>query len=86
MKRVACIAVLFISLFTIQIASATSFRCGSELIIEGLRVGITQYEVAKLCGEPADRKGNRWIYDRPGENINILVFDSVGQLVAIHKR
>ncbi len=86
MKRVAFSAALFISLFTIQSASATSFRCGSALITEGLRVGITQYEVAKLCGEPAAKKGNRWIYDRPVDNVSILVFDSVGQLVAIHKR
>jgi hypothetical protein len=86
MKRVTCIAVLLISLITIQIASASSFRCGSELIIAGLRVGITQYEVTKSCGEPVARKGNAWIYDRPVDNINILVFDSFGQLVAIHNR
>ena len=86
MNRVSCSIFLFISLFTIQSALATGFRCGSALITEGLRVGITQYEVAKLCGEPAAKKGNRWIYDRPVDKINILVFDSVGQLVAIHKR
>jgi hypothetical protein len=86
MKRVTCIAALFISLFTTQSALATGFRCGSAHIIEGLRVGITQYEVTKLCGEPVAKNGNRWIYDRPVDNISILVFDSVGQLVAIHKR
>lgn len=86
MRRFACSAVVFISLFTLQHASANSLRCGSTLVTEGLRVGVTQYEVAKLCGEPAAKEGNRWIYDRPMDNINILVFDSVGQLIAIHKR
>lgn len=86
MKRVTFSVALLISLITIQSALASNFRCGSAIITEGLRIGITQYEVAKLCGEPTTKKGNRWIYDRPIDKISILVFDSVGQLVAIHKR
>ena len=86
MKQITCTVVLLFSLIFLQSASASSLRCGSTLITEGLRVGVTQYEVAKLCGEPAAKKGNRWVYDLPVNKISILVFDSVGQLIAIHKR
>ena len=87
MKLFTLSVTLFISLLFIQSALAKNFRCGTELFPSNLRIGVTQYEIAKSCGEPVARKGNRWIYDRrPTEKITILVFDEVGRLVAIEKR
>ncbi len=78
--------IVLASLFAMQSAFATNLRCDTRLLPSGLRIGVTQYEVIKACGEPVAKYGNRWIVDRPGERIKILVFDAAGQLAAIHKR
>lgn len=86
MKRYLFSVILLVSLAALQSALATNLRCSTRLLPSGLRIGVTQYEVIKSCGEPNAKKGDRWIIDRPGERVKILVFDSAGQLVAIHKR
>jgi hypothetical protein len=78
--------VLLLSLFASEAVLADNFICGTKIIQSGLRVELTQYEVARDCGEPVAVKGDRWIYVRSGKKITILVFDDSGQLVAIDKR
>ena len=86
MKLLTLSVILIVSLLFTQSALAASFRCGTKLFSSNLRIGITQYEIAKSCGEPVARKGNRWIYDRPGDGIKILVFDEGGGLVGVFGR
>ncbi len=63
-------------------ASAGSMRCGVHLIQDGGRNGPGKYEVLKKCGEPTERFGNTWIYERLG-NRYILTFKDNGQLAKI---
>ncbi len=63
-------------------AQANSMRCGVHLVSSGGRTGPTMYEVLKKCGEPAERAGLVWIYDRGGR-IYRLSFDSRSLLVNI---
>ncbi len=63
-------------------AQANSMRCGVHIVSSGGRTGPTMYEVLKKCGEPAERAGLVWIYDRGGR-IRRLSFDSRGLLVNI---
>jgi hypothetical protein len=85
-KGAKLFTVLLLSLFASETVLADNFICGTKIIQSGLRVGLTQYEVARDCGEPVAVKGDRWIYVRSGKKITILVFDDSGQLVAIDKR
>jgi hypothetical protein len=85
-KGMKLFTVLLLSLFASEAVLADNFICGTKIIQSGLRVGLTQYEVARDCGEPVAVKGDRWIYVRSGKEITILVFDDSGQLVAIDKR
>ncbi len=86
MKLSGSIIIFLFMLLATQPVWAAGLRCGQKLVVEGLRIGITQYEVIRDCGIPIARKGNRWIYEFPGRNLNILVFNDAGQLTAIHKR
>ncbi len=63
-------------------AHANSMRCGVHIVSAGGRTGPTMYEVLKKCGEPAERAGLVWIYDRGGR-IRTLSFDNRGLLVNI---
>ena len=85
-KGAKLFTVLLLSLFASEAVLADNFICGTKIIQSGLRVGLTQYEVARDCGEPVAVKGDRWIYVRSGKKITILMFDDSGQLVAIDKR
>ena len=85
-KGAKLFTILLLSLFASEAVLADNFICGTKIIQSGLRVGLTQYEVARDCGEPIAVKGDRWIYVRSGKKITILVFDDSGQLVAIDKR
>ncbi len=67
-----------------QASAATgAIRCGNHMIFDGGRNGPGKYEVVKMCGEPTERIGNTWIYDRPGRGKQILRFDDAGQLLSI---
>jgi hypothetical protein len=84
--RLVTYMVLVLSLFAADIVLADSLTCGTKIIQSELRIGVTQYEVARYCGQPVATKGNRWIYLQPWKKINILVFDDSGQLIDIQKR
>ena len=87
MKLLASSTVLFVASLLSQTAfAADTFRCGEKSFQAGMRVGVTQLEVATHCGPPVARKGDRWVYTPRGGFVSVLVFDSAGQLVAIHKR
>lgn len=81
-----CTALFVVSLIAHSAFAADTFRCGAKSFQAGMRVGVTQLEVATYCGPPVVRKGDRWLYLPPGGFTSVLVFDSAGQLVAIHKR
>ena len=66
-------------------ASATtgSIRCGGHVISDSGRTGPGKYEVIKKCGQPTERFGNTWIYDRAGQTRKILRFNDSGELQSI---
>ena len=64
-------------------ASAASMRCGSHIIQDGLRNAPGKYEVLKKCGEPTERLGDTWIYDKWGKSIRVLRFGPDGRLMSI---
>ena len=64
-------------------ASTGSMRCGNHTIADSGRSGPGKYEVIKKCGQPTERFGNTWIYDRPGRVKKILRFNDAGQLLSI---
>jgi hypothetical protein len=39
--------------------------------------------VIKKCGQPTERFGNTWIYDKPGQTRQVLRFNDSGQLMSI---
>jgi len=78
------IALAFLSICMIEPVYATgSMRCGTHIINAGSRRGGTMYEVLKKCGEPTERYGNTWIYDRSGGSKRTLRFNNNGQLSRI---
>ncbi len=65
-------------------SAATGFmRCGTHIISGSGRMGPGKYEVLKKCGQPTDRFGNTWIYDKAGQARKVLIFDDSGQLMSI---
>ena len=59
-----------------------SMRCGSHLVAAGQRHGPLKYEVLKKCGEPANRLGNTWVYEK-GSKTYTAIFDHGGRLMRI---
>jgi len=68
-----------------QPASAGYMRCGNHIIEDDLRHGPGQYEILKKCGEPTERFGHTWIYERSGSR-RIVKFDDAGRLQRIEER
>ena len=66
------------------VLAAGSMRCGTHLISVGGRPGPGKYEVLKKCGEPTIRAGDTWIYDKPGSEKYVVVFDAAGYLAQIN--
>ena len=62
-------------------ALAGSIRCGVHIIQDGGRNGPGKYEVLKKCGEPVDRFGNTWIYEKGGRYV--ITFKDNGQIARI---
>ncbi|MGI9327734.1 MAG: DUF2845 domain-containing protein [Pseudomonadales bacterium] len=77
-------ALMILAVLTLwtETAQANSMRCGQHIVSSGGRTGPTMYEVLKKCGEPAERAGFVWIYEKNGR-IRKLSFDSRGLLVNI---
>ena len=73
------------TLLLAQPASAGYMRCGNHLIEDDLRHGPGQYEVLKKCGEPTERFGHTWIYERAGSR-KVVKFDDAGRLQRIEER
>ncbi len=72
-------------LMTAFSSSADSMKCGSHIVQDGQRSGPGKYEVLKKCGEPTERYGNTWIYDKPGMKGYTLTFNSNGILNTIRR-
>lgn len=66
-------------------SNADTMKCGSHIIQDGQRSGPGKYEVLKKCGEPTERFGNTWIYDKPGMSRYALTFNSNGILNTIRR-
>lgn len=66
-------------------AQAESMRCGDQIISGGQIHPIDKYEVLKRCGEPTERNGNTWVYEKPGEIRRTLYFNAEGQLDSIEE-
>ena len=73
---------LVVAMFTTE-ALANSMRCGTHIVSAGQRKGMGKYEVLKRCGEPTERYGNTWVYDRPGQLKRVLTFGPDGRLSRI---
>ncbi|MGI9329767.1 MAG: DUF2845 domain-containing protein [Gammaproteobacteria bacterium] len=71
------------SLFIVGDAFAASMRCGTHIVSDSQRNGMGKYEVLKRCGEPTERFGNTWVYDRPGQFKRTLRFAPDGRLSKI---
>jgi len=77
------VAALLVSLLALEPSFAEgSMRCGTHIISPGGRHGPGKYEVLKKCGEPTDREGDTWIYDRP-DGKRLLRFDASGNLTRV---
>ena len=74
---------LISSLFLFGEAFAGSMRCGTHIVSDSNRSGMGKYEVLKRCGEPTDRFGNTWVYDKPGQFKRTLTFGPDGRLARI---
>jgi hypothetical protein len=72
-------------LMTAVTSNANSMKCGSHIVQDGQRGGPGKYEILKKCGEPTERYGNTWIYDKPGMKRYALTFNSNGVLNTIRR-
>lgn len=81
--RYSLVACAVLGLFVAMPASATSMRCSGQIIQAGTIDGPGKYEVLKKCGEPTERIGNTWVYDRPGQPKRTLRFNTEGTLVRV---
>lgn len=77
------VASIFLSTLMLEPAFADSMRCGSHIISTGGLHGPGKHEVLKKCGEPTDRYGNTWVYEKSGGATYVVVFDINGYLARI---
>jgi len=83
-KSLLIIAAAILSTLTLEPAFASgSMRCGQHVISGGGRQGPGQYEVLKKCGEPTQRMGNTWVYDKPGQKRRVIRFNDNGMIIRI---
>ena len=71
-------ATFFFSIVMIEPALASSMRCGSHLITAGNRNSPGMYEVLKKCGEPDERYGNTWVYEKSSSVKHVIRFNNDG--------
>jgi len=72
------------SMLMFQSVYAGSMRCGWHIISDGGRNGPGTYEVLKRCGEPTDRQGNTWVYERANKKRYVIDFDDSGEIASIN--
>jgi hypothetical protein len=63
-----------------QPAIAGSLRCGTHVIEGGALDAPTRDEILKKCGEPDDRRGDIWVYQKEGQLTRLLHFNPNGEL------
>lgn len=82
-KSLLIIAAVLLSVLALEPAAASgSMRCGSHIISAGQRNGPGMYEVLKKCGEPTDRFGNTWVYEKGGSKRTVH-FNTAGAVTRI---
>ena len=74
-------ASILISVILTESAQA-AFRCGTHLLTTG---SARTYEVLKKCGQPKERYGNTWVYEKSGFT-HELRFDNDGLLIDINQQ
>ena len=84
-SKAKLIAIFSVFVFFSTEALATSLRCGSHVINSGGRSGPGKYEVLKRCGEPTERFGNSWVYERKGGKRVVIVFKDSGVISSIKR-
>ena len=67
-------------------AVAGTLRCDGELFDDGNREGVYKQRVLEHCGEPDQRYGNTWIYQRERDLRKAVQFGTDGQLERIEDR
>ena len=88
MKMITFIsAAIFLGLFLLIDSSYAGYmKCGGHLISDTGSHRPTKYEVLKKCGEPTERYGDHWVYDRPGYQPQTLRFAGNGRLQHIQEQ
>lgn len=85
-RSTAGAVVLLAGLALAPLAVAGTLRCDGELFDDGNREGVYKQTVLEQCGEPNQRYGNTWIYQRGPELRKVVQFDTDGQLERIEDR
>ena len=80
---IIALAVVFLFLMPEPAFASGSMRCGTHIVTAGQRHGPDKYEVLKKCGEPTEKYGNTWIYDKSGSPKYVVFFDQSGRLMRI---
>ena len=78
-KRNLLVGIALVSFMVFEAADARSIRCGTHVLTAGMRNSPGQYEVLRRCGEPDQRLGNTWVYQR-GSVTRRITFSSNGQI------
>ena len=81
-KKTTAIAVSILFSAILMEPAQAAFRCGTHLLVTG---EAKTYEVLKKCGDPKERLGNTWIYEKSGFT-HELRFDRNGVLLDINRQ
>ena len=77
------VAAAALVLLALEPAWAGYIRCGNHTIEDGGRHGGGMYEVLKKCGEPTERFGSTWVYERGGKR-TVVKFNDSGRISSIN--
>ena len=67
-------------------AAADTVRCNGEVIDDGARAGVLEHVVLEPCGEPDERYGTTWVYERADGPRKVVRFGGDGQLARIEEK
>jgi len=81
-KTIILLATIALSITAIDPVLA-SMRCGTHIISAGQPNAPGKYEVLKRCGEPTQRYGDTWVYEKSSSVSRELRFDRDGRLMTI---
>ena len=85
LARSAAVAALA-SLLMAGTASAGTIRCGGQVFDDGARTGVFEHVILEHCGEPDQRYGSTWVYERPDGSRVVVEFGSDGELESIEEK